>query len=389
MIPSDLRIPGVFLTPDAAPALARAWQVGQVLEATVLARAAQTNTLTLRVGNVAIEAQSQVALRPGENVKLQVVSLNDPARGAPAHNGQAAVSAAAGKDAPAAPAVVVLRVVTPEMQQSQALAQGLRSALARQRDLGPLLATLTQHAAGPAAQNTALPASIAAFLRELVSRLPRAESTTTPGGLRQSVENSGMLLESRLAQGGAPPANDFKAALLKLQARIQGELAAPQTGGTPPGALAALQRDVAGALARIQLNQLAALPTDRQPLPAWALEVPVRDGGELRSLRLGIEPEAQDGAANGEARRWSIWLSFEPGALGPVHCHLAVSGDKVSADFWAERAETAQLFSSHLTELEAGFTRDGLSAARLHCQAGIPPRLPGPRLPEGILSERA
>lgn len=388
MIPSDLRISGVFLTPGATPALARAWQVGQLLEATVLARSAQTNTLTLRVGNLTIEAQSQVVLKPGESVKLQVASVNDPARGAVAHNAQSTANTTAGKTAAPAPAVV-LRVVTPEMQQAQTLAQGLRSALAQQRDLAPLLAALTQHTAAPSAQTAALPASIAAFVRELVARLPRAEITATPSGLKQSVENSGMMLESRLAHGGAPPTNDFKAALLRLQARIQNELAAPQAGGTQAGALTALQRDVGGALARIQLNQLAALPTDQQPLPNWALEIPVRDGGELRSLRLGIEPEAGGNGGQTDARRWNIWLSFEPGELGPVHCHLAVSGENVSANFWAERTETAQLFSDHLTELEDGFVRDGLSTARLHCQAGTPPRLPGPRLPDGILSEHA
>ncbi len=340
---------GPTLTPTTATALTHSWAVGQILQVTVEARS-PAGVLTLRLGNATLEARSELPAAPGQALTLQVASAGNP---------------------------VVLRVVAPPAADA-VIQQALRELLPRQGELEPLLNTL----AGLARTHGALPASLAALIRQFLDRLPEAQALATPAGLRQALHASGMFLEARLARAAEPPPQDFKAMLLQLQALLRAPKQTEARADAPDTATAAdeaeatvlprLQRETEAALARVTLNQIGSLPHEAAPASVLLAELPLKYDGRPGVLRMQVEPDAhrQDGRA---APSWTAWLSFEPGDLGPVHCRLSVQQERVSASFWAERAATASLFQANLGVLETGLQQAGMLPGLLHCQAGTPP----------------
>jgi hypothetical protein len=354
----ELRLSGLVLTPATAPAVARTWSVGQVLDALVTARAPDTGSLTLRIGTTTIEARSELPLQPGQSVKLEVTSAANP---------------------------VVLRVVTPADTEAATLQQALRARLPRQSDLAPLLDTLVHLSTPPCADSGALPATILTAVQQLVAQLPRPEALASTASLKQALASSGTFFESALATREAPPGADFKAALLQLQAQLQSETA---QGGS--AATAALLRQVEGALARVELNQLHSTTTLGQTPTPLIVEIPVRDGNRADVLRLTVEADArQAGGEEQAAHAWTVWVELAPGKLGPVRARIGVAGETASVSFWAEHEQTARLFRKHIGELETALAAAGLRAGALNSFHGMPPQPPAARPPHGILDERA
>lgn len=357
---------GPTLTPTAATALTHSWAVGQILQVTVEARS-PAGVLTLRLGNTVLEARSELPAAPGQALTLQVASAGNP---------------------------VVLRVVAPPAADT-AIQQALRELLPRQGELEPLLNTL----AGLARTPGALPAPLAALIRQFLDRLPEAQTLATPAGLRQALHASGMFLEARLAREAEPPPQDFKALLLQLQALLRAPKQTEARADAPDTATAAageaeaavlprLQQETEAALARVTLNQIGSLPHEAAPASVLLAELPLQYDGRPGVLRMQVEPDAhrQDGRT---APSWTAWLSFEPGDLGPVHCRLSVQQERVSASFWAERAATASLFQTNLGMLETGLQQAGMLPGLLHCQAGPPPLPAPPARHRTIVDERA
>lgn len=353
---------GPTLTPTAATALTHSWAVGQILQVTVEARS-PAGVLTLRLGNTILEARSELPAAPGQALTLQVASAGNP---------------------------VVLRVVAPSAADT-AIQQALRELLPRQGELEPLLNTL----AGLARTPGALPAPLAALIRQFLDRLPEAQTLTTPAGLRQALHASGMFLEAQLAREAEPPPQDFKALLLQLQALLRApkQTDAPDTATAAAGEAEAavfprLQQETEAALARVTLNQIGSLPHEAAPASVLLAELPLQYDGRPGVLRMQVEPDAhrQDGHT---VPSWTAWLSFEPGDLGPVHCRLSVQQERVSVSFWAERAATASLFQTNLGMLETGLQQAGMLPGLLHCQAGPPPLPAPPARHRTIVDERA
>lgn len=357
---------GPTLTTTAATALTHSWAVGQILQVTVEARS-PAGVLTLRLGNTILEARSELPAAPGQALTLQVASAGNP---------------------------VVLRVVAPSAADT-AIQQALRELLPRQGELEPLLNTL----AGLARTPGALPAPLAALIRQFLDRLPEAQTLATPAGLRQALHDSGMFLEARLARATEPPPQDFKALLLQLQALLRApkqteahadapDTAAVAAGEAEAAVLPRLQQETEAALARVTLNQIGSLPHEAAPSSVLFAELPLQYDGRPGVLRMQVEPDAhrQDGRT---APSWTAWLSFEPGDLGPVHCRLSAQQERVSASFWAERAATASLFQTNLGMLETGLQQAGMLPGLLRCQAGPPPLPAPPARHRTIVDERA
>jgi hypothetical protein len=378
---------------DASPAALKSWQVGQVLSATV-AGVSTNGTVTLRINNVLLNAQTSLALQTGQALKLEVTRAGEQP---------------------------LLKVALPPAPQD-VQAQALRSALPRQRPLAPLLANLGNLAAR--LQNTNDPAGkeLAQLARQVIDNLAGKGDVSHGAGLKQALQNSGIFLESRLAAslGGGPPlsAGDLKAGLLRLLAVLQtqaggggGERVAPDTAaghdaarGTPPPAVPPPMRSALpqaqasasatltgstlstatseilhqteGALARLQLNQIASLPNEQQPQRLWALELPVQHEQRTDLFQLRIEEETT-GNRRDSTTPWSVMLAFDLPSLGPVHARLLLNGTQVSATLWAERPGTAALFNAQLEELRAGLQRAGVLVGRVTCTEGTP-AMPSP-----------
>jgi hypothetical protein len=365
---SPLDGPRLTLVPSAA-ATASSWTVGRLLRAVVEARSPE-GAVTLRVGGFLLEARSELPLRPGQSLTLQV------AAGGP---------------------LTVLRVVpeaTTDTAETDAINRALRQALPRQGEIRPLLDALAGLTRAPGL----LPPAATALADRLLSNLPPVQTLTDASALKQAMLDSGQFLEARLARGDAAPTRDLKAMLLQLQTLLRDAPSAPARGDAPGNippaadtegaAIAGLQQCTEAALARLVLNQIDSLPRDASAATPLVVELPLRWGERPGVLRLHIEP---DDAARRETRAapgWTVWLSLEPGDLGPVHCRLQLSGECVSTAFWAEREATAALLRDNLDELQAGLQREGLTPGHLHCQAGTPPQAARPA-PRAVLDERA
>ncbi len=350
----------------AGPAKTADWATGQLLRAIVDFQSPD-GTVTLRLGTQLLEGRSDLPLRPGQSLTLQVAQTGTP---------------------------VVLRIVPETATAADGINRALRQALPRQGEIQPLLDGLVGAARAPGL----LPPAVAAFANRLLSSLPDIQTLVVPGELKQALHDSGLFLEAHLARDSAPPERDLKAMLLQLQGMLRNVAATPvrhdlpsSVPPTPDNAdtqtVAALQHRTDAALARVVMNQIDSLPRDASTATPLVVELPLRWNDQPAMLRLHIEPDDTTRHEKNATPGWSVWLSLEPGDLGPVHCRLQLRGEQVSATFWAEHETTAALFQENLEKLGLGFQQEGLTPRLLHCQTGKPP-LPAPRRRD-ILDERA
>jgi hypothetical protein len=254
--------------------------------------------------------------------------------------------------------------------------------------------------------------------------LSDSHQAATARGLQQAIRDTGLFLESKLAQltrgGSAELGTDFKAALLRLQALLNATprpTTAPAGAAPPPHAAATshpvpplsglplqaqaasaptlarvalasialneLQQQTEGSLARLQLNQLASVPDSAETQPNWLLELPLRHQAQVDLFHLRIGREAAAHTENAETGQpWVVNLAFDLPGLGPVQARVAVLGEQVSTTFWAEQASTTQAFHNHLETLRQNLQQAGLGVGDLVCRTGQAPQPPtGPRAP--------
>jgi hypothetical protein len=180
----------------------------------------------------------------------------------------------------------------------------------------------------------------------------------------------------RVAVGayGAPDAAPLLRAMPpQPQPRAEASLAQLALAADEPAALARhVLHQVEGALARVELGQLASLRSEGTNAPFWLLELPVRaPDGETDVLQLRIERDGGGTDAQG-LPVWAVSLTFDFGALGPVHARVAVRGEQVSTLFSAEREATVARLRGELGSLESAFAQRGLTVGALGCRAGAP-----------------
>lgn len=372
----------------ARPALAL--RLDQVLQATV--RTGPDGRLALQMANHLLGARSEIPLREGDRLTLQVAELQPR---------------------------ISLKVLE-HRGREPAINNALRHLLPLQGTLTPLLEQLGSalRARSTGAAGRELPAPVREALNAVLARIPTAEQAARPEGLREALQRSGPLLESRLAallqpaaQGSPTAGNsaaqvlnqDLKAALLRLASRIRqqaaasgtaaggatraaggggqesiGRAAAPPPGLPADGLLATLLRQTESALARMQLLQVQAAALEQRL--DFSLDLPLRDGGELDLLRLRVREDDSGaaGEAEDEGRALELRLGFEFQRTGPLHAIVRLRGETVSVAWWAERGETVAVLDELLPHLEARLRAQGFELGYVVCQQGRPPQPPDP-----------
>ncbi|MCC7413011.1 MAG: flagellar hook-length control protein FliK [Gammaproteobacteria bacterium] len=366
------------------PAPLRAWVVGQILTATVLATTGAD--AVLEIGGQRISARTAAPLPPaGTALTLQVLRAG------------------------AQPVLVRLPAPAPTTGAT-AEAGALRDALPRQDSPARLLANLGRLFAGARDAGPDLPAGVARTATAVLANLPTADEISVPAGLKRAVENSGLFLEARLRRAGADArpdpalfARDFKAGLLRLLAAAPdarpdeqrpGRTAAAEPAPVPPTrqqppqaqprALPTLAMDLPAsevvrglldqadaALARVEVAQLQSLPDPNHTATTWLLELPVRQGEQADVLQLRVDGE--DGAGpEGAARTWTVTLAMDLGTAGPFYARVTLAGDALSASLWAEDPATTRLVTQHIDWLASRLRAAGLDDDRLAVRQGRP-----------------
>lgn len=292
----------------------------------------------------------------------------------------------------------------------------------------------------------ALPPGLRTSIDRLFAALPDAAQLSTVKGLSQAVENSGLLLESKLLGGRADALpSDFKANLLRLVSQLLpslpagAPLAAATAGAALAQALPAFARDLLGnlgqvgtrqralsfplpsrllqnldgeadletllklaaaAVSRLQTHQLSSLAQsqlgpDGNLLTTWQLELPMRNQQELVPLQLKIqreEPQNPSPDKHADEHREALWrveLAFDLEPLGPLQVQAQLARGSLSSQLWAERARTARLIDAELDRLRERLTAAGLTVGELACSQGIPPQGPRTTLEQRWVDETA
>jgi hypothetical protein len=382
---------------SSLPAMARAWSAGETIEALVVRVDPARGTVLLQLAEGEVEAHSELPLQPGMRLQL-TAETGDGSR-------------------------ILLRLRNDPAGETRLAA--LRQALPRELPLAPLFEAVEQILRSPGP----LPEPVRRQAEALAQARPTPERLATPAGLRSALRDSGMVLESRLADPDAPaPAADLKGRLLALIAALTAapkpaaaqapepatapSLPVPQeatvppeqpprpTAGEPreksssapvPGAtdeiLATLSRHAEGALARIQFHQLQALP-DTQPAPQWLFELPVQTPRGNETLLLRFErDEGHENGAGKTAPGWRVTLDLTSPEHGALRAVVGWRGGELSTRFFAEREATARTLRDHFHHLSRRLDAAGITVGTIEAHTGIPAAAPRPTAP--LLSERA
>jgi len=332
---------------------------GQILQGTALSENIN-GRLSLQIGVTRLIAQTQLSVRPGQALTLQVVSADKT------------------------PELRVLLPVTLESLKAAAL----KSLLPRQQPLPEAFQALAQ-VVRAAAREPAFPSAVREQAQALLQRLPSPESPAFRSQLQRAIVDSGLFTEPRLLRGVAEP-GDMKLLLTRLMERIVQLLPenrlqplplepkllamAPKSPPEPlPDSgiklLIGLLKHLDGAVARMQTHQLASLPREEGTQPVWQFELPVRNGERFDLFHIRIGRESGAGAVETETA-WSLTLHMELEELGPMRVHLRLQGESLSTLIWSQRPDTDRRVRERLGELRNAYEERGLTVQRLEARVG-------------------
>lgn len=328
-------------------------------------------------------------------------------------------------------------------QDQLAITQQLAAQQGRQASIEGLIQLLQRLPA-----DAQVPAGLRSAIDKLLTGLPDAAQLSTPKGLAQALQNSGVFLEARLLGAQNPGLTpDLKGNLLRLIAQTLpgvpasstfnpgvaatalaqslpnfvrsalgtlGQVGArPQPAGFPlpsrllqslegEGDLENLLRLAAAAISRLQSHQLASLEqtgttANGNLQTTWQLEIPMRNLQDIVPLQVKLqreeppEREPQEKTARREPKEqlWRLDLAFDVEPLGPLQVQAQLVAGRLSSQLWAERPYTANLIETHLGTLRARLSASGLNVGDLDCHLGVPPQGAQTRLEQRWVDETA
>ncbi|EGH43652.1 MULTISPECIES: flagellar hook-length control protein FliK [Pseudomonas syringae group] len=344
-------------------------------------------------------------------------------------------------------------VALPGRFDQLALAQQLSAQQNRQGSLDTLINALQNLQSGsPTSPGPAISAPLQASINQLLADLPDVEQMTTPKGVAQALNASGVFLEARLLAGLNPAQQlpDMKANLMRLIAQIlpglpdnmsYGAAAASNTlartmpnairnalgtlglvaartqpsifplpsrtvsGGEKEDDLEILLKLAAAAVSRLQSHQLGGLEqtrtnADGTQVTTWQLEVPMRNAHDIVPLQVKVQREDtpdQDAAEDRDdieikdtrEKLWKVDLAFDLEPLGPLQVHAQLLRGTLSSQLWAERPDSAALIEHELGYLRERLIACGLAVGELACSHGAPPSGPRTALEQRWIDENA
>jgi len=387
------------------------WQVGQLLQATVVKPAPPGEGTLVRVGGLELALKLPQTPAEGSRLTLQVVRAGaQPVLALVERGGAALPTAAADASARPAPGTAL-----------PGAASWLSSLLPAQGGQTALLSALWSLQQQPA-RLAELPTGVRDAVDKLFRQLPTADQATRPEGLRQAVQASGLFHEAGLAAvaagSAAGPAANLKSALLSLATRLRAlpgppsaalpgtrpvDTPPPRPGATPSpqprmdtpmallgreALLETLRNRAESALARLALHQWSSAESSESGLPRWLMELPLRSGNGIDLVHLLLEREPDQPEAE-EQGTWRAEFALDLPELGPVRVRIAITGDQVRTRLWAENEATVGRIRAELPRLMKSLENRRLEVKDLGCHAGIPPAPAEARPQRPLLDDHA
>ncbi|WP_133297416.1 flagellar hook-length control protein FliK [Motiliproteus coralliicola] len=251
--------------------------------------------------------------------------------------------------------------------RTRSIEQALRENLPQQQVPAPLLNLLSgAQASGQLQQAKPVLLDLVQIL--LGRSLPNPQQADAET-VRQQVQNSGTLLENKLARGDTQNLNqDHKALLLKLSDQLN-------QGGSQRELPASLSDRISQltqqALSRVLVNQLTSAAPQLQEGGSeanrtLALDIPVMWQGKTENLQLQIRRD--DGSAvetpQGMSYRWQVRLNFEINQTERLQAELTLEAERISV-IWSGDQQIRRLVEQQLDKLGERFERIGLDVKTL------------------------
>jgi hypothetical protein len=351
---------------------------GQILQGTAMSGNID-GRLSLQIGVTRLIAQTQLSVRPGQTLTLQVVK-ND--------------------------ILPELRLLMPPTLTSlKALA--LKSMLPRQQPLPEVFKALTQVIRAPARER--IPAEIKQQAVKLMQNLPTTSNPQFKNQLQRALIDSGLLTEPKLLRG-LTQSSDMKLQLAQLfkqvaqllpesrllQSNIDPRLLPPPLQATTETSLPdsgvklllGLLKHLDGAIARVQTHQLASLPQEDPTRQVWQFELPIRHGEEVDLFHIRIGRDEKGSEAEAETA-WSLTLHMNLADLGPMRVQLRLQGEQLTTLIWSQRSDTHNLIAGRLSELRQAYEQRGLTVKRLEAHVGMVENRDQIPLDGSLLNEKA
>jgi hypothetical protein len=274
-------------------------QAGQVITAEVL-QVLGNDQVQIAIGNLTIEATTQVPLQVGQTLQLQVSQTSNGV-GLAIVNQPSTSQAGAGATPTSSPAITLSPSLAASLAASltadgvaptnplsplelSAVSIAAQSAVAQQTSLAPLFADLNVAVGLPS-----LPPQVQQAVVQVLAQQIPLDANLTGEAVQQGFQSSGILLEASLASGSAAATSsgvpDLKAALIVLRQALTSALSdAPAT----------LSTVTATAVSAPQAATPQAPSTTEQTTPSAAtLSEPATTG----SVPTPVSPNAQPAAA--------------------------------------------------------------------------------------------
>lgn len=143
-----------------------------------------------------------------------------------------------------------------------------------------------------------------------------------------------------------------------------------------------LLKQIAGALNRIQFNQLNSLhqtqsaTTDTMNVQTWMIDLPFIVGQDkTQTVQIKIEQyrEKQKNKQRGSddlKRQWKVTLGFDFDTLGTMQIQVRCLNDILSSTIWAERVDTLKLLNNEVPRFRQQLLSLGLEVETIECKRG-------------------
>jgi len=212
------------VTPEVISELTRTWKVGQVLSATTQQGGEPLSNVLIRLGKHTLEAKTPVAIQPGQEIKLLVKSLGDPASNHA--TGKLPLLSIVGIE----PFLSSTKTSGSQVPDSgKLIALKLRQFIAIQQSFSALT-DLAHNILNKNVSGEQLPSPLKNLLNNLQQTISLNTNNISPAQLKQHFIDSGVFFESKILNQAATTNNrasdsqslnrDFKFQLLSIKAEI-------------------------------------------------------------------------------------------------------------------------------------------------------------------------
>jgi hypothetical protein len=226
--------------------------------------------------------------------------------------------------------------------------------------------------------NENVPDALKRLAREILESIPQVKNANDPKQLKNSINNSGLFLESKLAYSAEKNSmliqTDFKAQLLKLQYAFKQALMVKKEQKLQSADLnliKEMQQKTESSLARIILNQLTSLPKDEGPRQVWILDLPFLNKERSDSVKIEIDREKQS-KNDKKQENWTVNITVTPPDLATIHCKISCFDKTINTHFWSDTQDVVTKITQQFDYLKQQFEMAGINPGHMTAHTGAP-----------------